>query len=308
MISQRRPWLAALLSLVAPGLGQLYAGRPNAALGFALGLQVVGWVVLSLWVLLPPSQFIVLIGFLILLSALAAAVANAGVAAYRAGPSYELRPYNRWYGYLAAFVLLTLWHRSSAWLAKRNLAEPFRIPSAAMEPTLLVGDFIYVAKLPRSLLTPQHEAIVVFLSVEDSTPYLHLVKRVIGTSGDTLQMVRDTVYRNGQRLDEPYTLHLAGDRIHDDEQRLRQIRAWQMAYYLGPDSSHYRPTTRDWGPIVVPQNHCFVMGDNREQSYDSRYYGFVPFANIRGQPRFLYFSYDPAATAVRWPRIGRAIL
>src|ERR1700680_3573425 len=127
-----------------------------------------------------------------------------------------------------------------------------------MEPALLVGDFVYVAKLPRSLFTPQREAFVVFRSVEDSTPHLSIVKRVIGVPGDTLQMVHDAVYRNAALLDEPYARRRVGARVRDDQQLLRQVRAWQVDHYIGPDPGHYRPTTHDWGPLVVPPGHCFA--------------------------------------------------
>src|SRR5881296_1783229 len=124
-----------------------------------------------------------------------------------------------WAKSLAAAVVI--------WLVLRSyLIEAFRIPSASMENTLLVGDFLFVNKaayggefeIPftgvRSLrlpgyADPQRDGIVVFRSVEDSTPNLNIVKRVIGGPGDTLQMIRDTVIRNGRRLDEPYALHLA---------------------------------------------------------------------------------------------------
>ncbi|HYU29344.1 MAG TPA: signal peptidase I, partial [Gemmatimonadales bacterium] len=113
------------------------------------------------------------------------------------------------------------------WVVLRSfLVEAFRIPSASMENTLLIGDFLFVNKavfggeleipltgihccrLP-AFATPQRGAVVVFRSVEDSTPDLNIVKRVMGAPGDTLQMVHDTVFRNGQRLDEPYALHTA---------------------------------------------------------------------------------------------------
>ena len=113
------------------------------------------------------------------------------------------------------------------WIVLRSyLVEAFRIPSASMENTLLVGDFLFVNKaiyggeleipftgirflrLP-GYAEPHRDGIVVFRSVEDSTPNLNIVKRVIGESGDTLRMAHDTVYRNGRRLDEPYALHLA---------------------------------------------------------------------------------------------------
>jgi signal peptidase I len=306
MTSSRKPWLAALLTLIAPGLGHFYAGRSKAALVFAIASQAVAWAVLSAWVWLTPSTLIVFFGFLSLLGVLSTGVLHAAIAAHQAGSTYELRSYNRWYIYLAAFVILTLWHRASFLLAQSTLAQAYRIPSPTMEPALLVGDYVYVAKQPPSLLTPQHEAIVVFVSIEDSTPSLHIVKRVVGTPGDTLRMVRDTVYRNGRRLNEPYVVRLLTE-IADDPARLQQIRAWQVEHYVGRDLAGYQPTTHDWGPIVVPPEHCFVMGDNRAQSYDSRYYGFVPFDHVRGRPRFVYYSYDAHAGAVRWARIGRAI-
>lgn len=209
------------------------------------------------------------------------------------------------------------------WLVLRSyLIEAFRIPSASMENTLLVGDFLFVNKaayggefeIPFTgvrflrvpgYAEPQRNGIVVFRSVEDSTPNLNIVKRVIGAPGDTLQMIRDTVIRNGQRLDEPYALHLALAPQQDADFRLAQIRAWQLRAYVGRDTAHYRPTTHDWGPIVVAQGHYFVMGDNRDESYDSRFWGFLPRSHIVGRPLIIYLSVATDPPRIRWNRMLR---
>jgi signal peptidase I len=207
------------------------------------------------------------------------------------------------------------------WVFLRSyLIEAFRIPSASMENTLLVGDFLFVNKvafggeleipltgihflrLP-GYATPRRDEVVVFRSVEDSTPNLNIVKRVIGASGDTLQMVRDTVIRNGRRLDEPYALHTAPTPVPTEEFQLRLIRARQLPYYIGSDSARYRPTTHDWGPIVVPPDHYFMMGDNRDESYDSRFWGFLPRPHIRGRPLFIYMSFAGDPFRIRWNRL-----
>jgi len=209
------------------------------------------------------------------------------------------------------------------WVVLRSyLIEAFRIPSASMENTLLVGDFLFVNKvafggeleipltgihflrLP-GYATPRRDEVVVFRSVEDSTPNLNIVKRVIGAPGDTLQMVRDTVIRNGRRLDEPYALHTALTPAPVEEFQLRQIRGRQLPYYIGSDSAHYRPTTHDWGPIVVPPDHYFMMGDNRDESYDSRFWGFLPRPHIRGRPLFIYMSFAGDPFRIRWNRLFR---
>lgn len=209
------------------------------------------------------------------------------------------------------------------WIVLRSyLIEAFRIPSASMENTLLVGDFLFVNKavfggeleIPLTGLhfgrlpawgTPRRGEVVVFRSVEDSTPNLNIVKRLIGAPGDTLQMRHDTVIRNGERLEEPYALHTALAPAPEDEFRLRQIKAWQQPHYIGPDPGRYRPTTHDWGPIVVPAQHYFVMGDNRDESYDSRFWGFLPRPNIRGRPLFIYMSIATRPFRIRWNRLFR---
>ncbi len=308
MTSRRLPWLAALLTLLTPGLGHLYAGRPRAAARFAVLVAAACWAMVGTWVLLPPSLLGVLIGWLLALGVWATVATHAAATARRAGSTYERRSYNRWYVYLGAAIFWSLvWQQGVFGPAQTHVAQPFRIPSPAMEPTLLVGDFVYVAKLPVALRTPERDALVVFLLIEDSTPTLHIVKRVTGIPGDTLRMVRDTIYRNGTRLDEPYARRGSAHGVSDPEERRAQIHAWQLGHYVGADPTRYRPTTHDWGPIVVPPERCFVLGDHRDQSYDSRYYGFVPFASVRGRPRVVYFSYDRQAGKIRWERIGRAI-
>ncbi len=204
------------------------------------------------------------------------------------------------------------------------LVEAFHIPSGSMEKTLLVGDWLFVNKalygaevpllnkrLP-AVREPHRGDIVVFDSkymagVEEAG--IKVVKRLIGTPGDTLAMRTGQLYRNGSPVSEPYVQHINLDESAPPDLRAR-MREWQLPHVVGRDTAGYAPDVEDWGPIVVPRDSLFVMGDNRENSLDSRYWGFLPRGNIRGSPMFVYYSYDaesyrplPFVTAVRWGRI-----
>ena len=203
------------------------------------------------------------------------------------------------------------------------LIEAFRIPSGSMERTMLVGDWLFVNKLLYgaevpfidrtlpALREPVRGDIIVFDSVEEEEQ--KVVKRLVGVGGDTLEMRAGRVYRNGELVEEPYALHEEPERRETPDNRAR-MREWQLPYYVGDEPARYHPDLQEWGPIVVPTDSLFVMGDNREGSYDSRYWGFLPRDNVRGRPMFVYYSYDmdvatpmPFVTAVRWERIFKAL-
>ncbi len=201
------------------------------------------------------------------------------------------------------------------------LLEAFRIPSGSMQNTLLVGDFLFVNKflygaevpfigkrLP-AVREPARGDIIVFDSVEEDQPDLKVVKRLIGVPGDTLEMRDGIVYRNGRPVEEPYAVNSDPERSEDPAMRAR-MRDWQVKHYAGAVPPGYQPDLHDWGPVVVPAESLFVMGDNRDGSYDGRYWGFLPRANVRGRPLLVYFSYDqeswksfPFLTEVRWNRL-----
>ena len=209
------------------------------------------------------------------------------------------------------------------WLFLRTfLIEAFRIPSGSMENTLLIGDFLFVNKLLYgaevplihkrlpAVREPRLHDVVVFDSVEEEG--LKVVKRLVGMPGDTLEMRNGELHRNGQKVDEPWARHGNPGAFADAFHRAK-MREWQMPYLARGDTSEYHPDLQDWGPVVVPQNHYFMMGDNRDDSYDGRYWGFLPRENVRGRPLFVYFSFDPNSwrplpffTAVRWNRIFSA--
>lgn len=206
------------------------------------------------------------------------------------------------------------------WLFLRTfLVEAFRIPSGSMENTLLVGDFLFVNKalygaevplahrhLP-AVREPRRGELVIFDSVEE--PGRTLVKRLVGLPGDTLAMRHGTLIRDGRPVDEPYAVNVDPDRSESAENRER-MRAWQLPHFIGPGARSYRPDLNDWGPLVVPPDSLFFLGDNRDGSYDARYWGFVPRGNVEGRPMFIYFSYEPDSwkalsffTRVRWARL-----
>ena len=214
---------------------------------------------------------------------------------------------------------------------RQLLAEAFRIPSGSMEPTLLVGDWLFVNKLrfgphipftSRSLpgyASPKRGDVAVFISPpQDVTIRISpdqvsptLVKRIVGVGGDTLLMRRGELIVNGAVVASPNSFRLP-DSLADQPQ---PIFAWQHQLEIR-GSRFGQPVAaaslHEWGPLVVPAGTFFMMGDNRDNSVDSRYYGPVPRANLRGTPMFVYYSYDPdrgvdyvrAVTAIRWRRLG----
>jgi signal peptidase I len=245
-------------------------------------------------------------------SPLVQAVADGEALSHRRSARHEAESWAKSLG-----VALVIWIFLTSYLI-----EAFRIPSPSMENTLLIGDFLFVEKLvyggefqiPRTGIRffrvpgygePKRGGIVVFRSVEDSTPNLSVVKRIVGTGGDTLQMTRDTLIRNAEKLAEPYALRLSDGLQRDEPFRLSQMRQWQLPHYVGTNPGAYQPTTHDWGPIVVPPDHYFVMGDNRDASYDSRYWGFLPRAHVVGRPLFIYFSIATDPLRIRWNRLFR---
>ena len=183
------------------------------------------------------------------------------------------------------------------------IVQAFQIPSPSMENTLLVGDYLLVNKLcyggggPGDYFMPYHRVqrgdIVVFHYPVD--PVQHFVKRVIGVPGDRVRLVNKQVFVNGTPLKEPYARFSrpADDVFRDNFPRLDVMSGPTPEWWL-----QLRKLVED-GQLIVPEGHYFVMGDNRDNSSDSRYWGFVPQANIIGRPLVIYWSVraegDPTA-------------
>jgi signal peptidase I len=212
--------------------------------------------------------------------------------------------------------------------------EAFRIPSGSMIPALLVGDWLFVNKLvygPHIPFTdvnlpgyaqPKRGEIVVFVSpyqadeaARGADPEPTLVKRLVGLPGDTVYMRDALLHVNGIPQRQGYA---ADANPKGDPDEASPLFDWQKQYALassrfGPAPA--QPTHDNWGPLVVPPRHFFMLGDNRYNSKDSRYWGVVPRDNFRGRPIFVYYSYNadestkplPFLTDVRWGRIGHLI-
>ena len=174
------------------------------------------------------------------------------------------------------------------------VVQAFKIPSGSMKSTLLVGDhilvnkFIYGVKLPFLNTTligvtePKRGDIVVFKFPED--PKKDFIKRVIGISDDVLEIRNKKVYLNHKPIADTYGTNLDPHVI--------------------PGSARARD---NFGPVTVPPRSLFVMGDNRDYSYDSRFWGFVDLSMVKGKAFIIYWSWDRENSGIRWGRLGHLI-
>jgi len=218
----------------------------------------------------------------------------------------------------ALFIALIL-----ALVVRAFLVQAFSIPSGSMQPTLLVGDYLLVNKFTYgirnpftnkiwiSVAKPQRGDVVVFIFPQD--PSKDYIKRVIGLPGERLQIIDKKVYINGRLVETPQA-------VYTDPT------------IIPPPGSPMEATRDNFGPVVVPEISSFVMGDNRDQSYDSRFWGFVSQDALRGKAFIIYFSWqgppgvgffpalggglkglvfhfswDPNSFRLRWDRIGKMV-
>ena len=176
------------------------------------------------------------------------------------------------------------------------LIATFVITSGSMENTLLVGDFLLVnraaigARVPFTNIKipgysePHRGEILVFDPPHERE--LTLVKRLVGMPGDTLEMRGKVLYVNGEAQDEPYV-----NFVDEGDQSVPDM-LWQNEYLVGGARNDYRPSRDTWGPIVLPEDRYFMLGDNRDTSLDSRYWGFLEGWRFEGRAVAIYFSYD----------------
>lgn len=185
-----------------------------------------------------------------------------------------------------------------ALIIRTFVIQAFKIPSGSMIPTLLIGDHLLVNKMVYGtpvdipftnvtlfhmpgLRTPEKGEIIVFKYPED--PTRDFIKRVVAVGGDTVQEINKKIYVNGKLVEEPYTQHT--DTINMGQLEPRD----------------------NFGPYLVPKGKLFVMGDNRDQSYDSRFWGYVDVKQVLGKAMIIYWSWDSSKNFPRFDRMGRLI-
>jgi len=275
----RKPWVAGVLTLVTRGLGHLYAGNPGRGIVLFVMEQLAYISFAFSAAAFTPDIYFLAVAILLNLGYTVFCVRDAVLIANLNKDTYLLKPYNRWYFYVGYLILLSLCISTpiSAGL-KANLIKAYKLPSGAMEPTLLIGDHVLIDRTKSGRL-PKRGDIIVFEYPEDPTK--DFIKRVVAVEKDTVEVRDKQLLVNGKEMIEPYIVHSEPETIPAAQNR------------------------RDYfGPQVVPPGCYFTMGDNRDRTYDSRFWGAVPKAKVRGVVKSIYWSWDKEKRAVRWDRIG----
>ena len=311
----RRPWWALLLALFSAFTAMLYIGRPRRAFAYLAGV-ISAIAVSALGIAAGRPWAIVFLGIGIYGIPLVAA-ADAFRIARRHRTGFTGSWYTRWYGLLGAFAVLHLLSASSSFLIRSYVVEPVRMPSGSMLPTLLPGDFLVVSKwgygnpgsyglwlgegeAPDASARPRRGDILVFRFPPN--PETLYIKRIIGLPGDTVRLSGHALFINGKPVGRRPVRSLGpvpgtgGVKVTIHEENLSG-RIYSIA--LNP-----RPSSEAPFETTVPEGQYFVLGDYRDNSRDSRYWGFVPATHIVGRPFVIWFSNGGSGAGVRWERIG----
>jgi signal peptidase I len=279
----RKVWVAVLLALLSAGLGHVYAGRPRRgvviwilSLAFIMCAPIAVWKAVARPQWAPPWNVVIPFGVVLAVAgAFLVLVLIDVVHVTRAAPAAGRRWFNRWDVY-ATFLMLNAFvvNGSTNW-TRRNFLQAFWTPAGSMQPTLRIGDRFLVDKQAYAEGAPLLRGdIVVFVSPGD--PKTVLVKRAVAIAGDTVEINQNNLFVNNAFVAEPY------------------------AYFAGAEPG--MPTPANFGPVEVPAGEFFVLGDNRDRSYDSRQWGFAHVKDLLGRPTVVYFSSQDGT--IRWERIG----
>lgn len=258
----RRQWLAALLTILETGLGHIYAGKLKRGMILFCINQLLILLVIVFVLVVKPGVTHMIIAALVLIAFAVYCIVDAVLIAGRNKHNYQPTKYNRWFVYVGfPVVAWLLLQACTSLIVVPYMVQAFKMPTGSMEPTLLVGDHILIDKHIYRSNAPKRGEIIIFKYPHDAK--VIYVKRLIGLPGDTVEIVGRAVYINGETLKEGYV------------------------QFLDPSSVFDR-----YGPLRVPARQYFVLGDNRDNSQDSRFWGCIPEENLLGKPIIIYWSFE----------------
>jgi signal peptidase I len=291
-VSPRKVWAAVALSLLFPGLGHIYAGKFVKGLILAFLCATPFFFMISIlalrlsWVNTFLFVLLYLGGSLLMLYV----VIDSALLAKKAPPDYRLKEYNRWYVYL---LLVLLGTGSGAQYGIQTFCTSFatfHVPNASMYPTFRNHDRFIANSTAYKVSDPQRGDVVVFSSPDNKN--ITFVRRVVALAGDTVEIENGRILLNGQLLPREKVSSAAGDSPGDIFTEINGPARYKI--FLAP-----RPAgATDLSKFTVPKHHCFVLADNRNQAFDSRAYGPIPYAAIKGRADYLYFTLHD------WSRLG----
>ena len=273
-IRKRNPFLAAILYLVNAGLGFLYVGKPLLAVIFAL--ISIFLIALAAWagLFFSPTSFYA--AFAVIFSVYMLGMVWVIVYAVKSKPE-PLKKYQRWYFYVGFFIVAAVLYQPLMGYRDRVFGyDMFRFPSGSMLDTLFIGDFVVANTWAYRNENPKRGDVIVFRFPGDRT--IKYLKRIIAIGGDTIEMKDGVTLVNNIAIKEPYL----------------------------NEKYTERTKTNHFPPAVVPKDYYFVLGDNRDHSNDSRYWGFVPASDVLGKIEFVWFSYGKTE-GIRWERLGHIV-
>ena len=303
--NKRWPWVAVTLSVIMAGLGHIYCGR------FVKGLVLT---FLSC-ILIPVISGILSVGhssvrIVVIITALVAssvvwlfAIIDSGYTAKRTADSYAPKDYNRWYVYVILVMMGTGGSTQIAFNVRATLLEAFRVPSASNYPTIDPNDRFLANKLAYKKSDPKRGDLVVFINPENRR--INYIKRVVAVAGDTVEIKEGQLYVNDEKLQrkvlaqstlDNIRVEVKGEPLEGDIFEETNGDSKYKIFLAGPPDDI---TSSDFAKITVPEHHCFVLGDNRMNSYDSRHFGPIPLATVKGRADYLYWP------AKDWSRFGR---
>lgn len=293
--SRRRWWLAGLLSFLVPGMGQVYNGEATKGLFYYFLISTWGGLVFSLLYYMMKHPItrsglgVLFLLFFISIAAHLLVIMESIRTASKTNSEHRLNPYNRWYVYLIVIVLVSAVDQSVSFAIRDNVIKAYKIPSKSMQPTIEAGDHVFCNMLYYRHANPARNDLIIFKYPNDKN--MEFIKRIIGLPGDTVEIINNVLFVNSRKVDEPNAVYTWSDNP-----------SWQEMV--------------NFGPVTVPENEYFVMGDNRNNSNDSRNFGAISRQEIQGKAVFIYFSWErdipswniPARLAsIRFSRIGEIL-
>jgi len=254
-LRKRKPILALILSLLTPGLGQIYNGQFKKGISYLVAFYLV-YIVFSFLLL----TFCGMIFYLIISMGLFLFIVIDAFRGANKLKAITLKPFNKWYIYLIIFLIGNVAVRPLlGWTIRNHIARAYKIPSSTMVPALLVGDRLIADMRSYKSQQPKRGDIIIFEFPKD--PSKDFIKRVVGMEGEKVEIVNNKIYINEKLLDD----------------------RWGNFTKSGPPLD-------TWGPAVVPKDSLFVLGDNRDNSMDSRFFGFVKIEKVKGKALYLYWA------------------